>query len=94
MVQRDGRVGVERVGDLADHFDHVVSLVGIDHVGIGSDFDGVTWLPVGMEDAAALPNLIEELLRRGYSEDDIGKILSGNVMRVWSEVERFAADSS
>ncbi len=80
------------IGDLVDHFDHVVSLVGIDHVGIGSDFDGVTWLPVGLEDASTFPYLIEELLRRGYTDEDIRKILSGNLMRVWSEVERYAAE--
>jgi membrane dipeptidase len=82
------------VGDLVDHFDHVRSLVGIDHIGIGSDFDGVTWLPAGLEDASRFPALIEELLRRGYTDDDIRKILSGNLMRVWSEVERYAAGQS
>jgi len=79
------------IGDLVDHFDHVVALVGIDHVGIGSDFEGVAWLPVGMEDASALPNLIEEFLRRSYTEEDIRKILSGNLLRVWREVEQYAA---
>jgi len=79
------------IGDLVDHFDHVVALVGIDHVGIGSDFEGVAWLPVGLEDASAFPSLIEELLRRGYAEEDIRKILSENLMRVWREVERYAA---
>ncbi|MEE9230649.1 MAG: dipeptidase [Acidobacteriota bacterium] len=82
------------LGDVVDHIDHVVSLVGIDHVGIGSDYDGVTWLPVGLEDASTFPGLIEELLRRNYIEDDIRKILSGNLMRVWSEVERYAAAQS
>jgi membrane dipeptidase len=82
------------IGDLVDHFDRVVSLVGIDHVGIGSDFDGVSWLPVGLEDVSTFPSLIEELLRRGYTDEDIRKILSGNLMRVWSEVERHAAEQS
>jgi membrane dipeptidase len=79
------------VGHVADHFDHVVALVGIDHVGLGSDFDGVSWLPTGLEDASMLPNLIAELLRRGYSEEDVRKILSENLMRVWSQVEESAA---
>ena len=76
---------------MADHFDHAVSIVGIDHVGIGSDLDGVTWLPTDLEDTSTFPNLIAELLRRGYSEDDLTKILSANLMRAWSEVEQYAA---
>jgi len=74
--------------DVLDHFDHVVNLVGIDHVGIGSDFDGVgDSLPTGLKDVAAYPNLIEGLLKRGYSEQDIQKILGGNLLRVWEDVE-------
>lgn len=73
---------------VADHIDHVVKLVGIDHVGLGSDFDGVgPTLPIGLEDASKMPNLIELLLRRGYSDDDIRKICSENALRVWSKVE-------
>ena len=72
-----------------DHFDHVVELTGsVDHVGIGSDYDGVgDSLPIGLKDVSTYPNLIEGLLKRGYSEDDIKKILSGNVLRVWRAVE-------
>lgn len=74
-----------------DHFDHVVKLVGIDHVGIGSDYDGVgDSLPTGLKDVAAYPNLIAGLLKRGYSEQDIEKILSGNLFRVWQQVEDYA----
>lgn len=76
---------------VADHIDHVVDLVGIDHVGIGSDYDGVRALPEGLEDASRYPALVEELLRRGYSDDHIRKILSGNLMRVWRAVEAYAA---
>ena len=77
-----------------DHFDHIVELVGIDYIGIGSDYDGVgDSLPVGLKDVASYPNLIEGLLNRGYSEFDIEKILSGNLMRVWREVEAVAAGS-
>lgn len=79
-----------------DHFDHVVELTGgVDHVGIGSDYDGVgDSLPVGLKDASTYPNLIEGLLDRGYSEVDIRKILGGNLLRVWREVEVAAAGSA
>lgn len=78
--------------DVLDHFDHVVKLIGIDHVGIGSDYDGVgDSLPIGLKDVASYPTLIDGLLKRGYSEQDIEKVLSGNVLRVWSEVEQYAA---
>lgn len=75
---------VERV---ADHIDHVVKLAGIDHVGIGSDYDGVgDSLPLGLKDVSDYPNLIFVLLKRGYSDTDIEKICSGNVFRVWNKV--------
>ena len=76
------------VADVADHIEHVIKLVGIDHVGIGSDFDGISSAPTGLEDVSTYPNLIEELLRRGLSEKDIRKICGENLLRVWSEVER------
>lgn len=80
---------VERV---ADHIDHVVSLVGIDHVGLGSDFDGVgDSLPTGLKDVSMYPNLIAELLKRGYSREDIEKICYKNIFRVWKAVEEFAS---
>jgi membrane dipeptidase len=79
------------IDDVLDHFDHVVNLVGVDHVGIGSDYDGVgDTLPTGLKDVSAYPNLIEALLKRGYSEADIRKILGENLLRVWSEVEAYA----
>jgi len=75
---------VERV---ADHIDHVVKLAGIDHVGIGSDYDGVgDTLPIGLKDVSDYPNLIYVLLKRGYSDEDIEKICSKNVFRVWNKV--------
>jgi membrane dipeptidase len=75
---------VERV---ADHIDHVVQIAGIDHVGIGSDFDGVDdSLPLGLKDVSAYPNLIAVLLKRGYSAGDIEKICFGNIARVWNNV--------
>lgn len=75
------------VSDVADHIDHVVALVGVDHVGLGSDFDGVTALPAGLQDVSQYPNLVAELLQRGYSDEDIEKILGGNALRVWAGVE-------
>ncbi|HET9054024.1 MAG TPA: dipeptidase [Cyclobacteriaceae bacterium] len=72
---------------VANHIDHVVKLAGIDHVGIGSDYDGVgDTLPTGLKDVSQYPNLIYVLLKRGYSPEDIEKICSGNVFRVWNEV--------
>ena len=76
--------------DVADHIDHVVALVGIDHVGLGSDYDGVTALPAGLTDVSTYPYLVAELLSRGYADEDIGKILGGNAVRVWEGVERAA----
>jgi membrane dipeptidase len=72
---------------IMDHIDHAVKLVGADHVGLGSDFDGAV-MPRGMEDCTKLPKLTEAMLRRGYSEDDIRKILGGNILRVIEEAER------
>jgi membrane dipeptidase len=75
-----------------DHFDYVVKLTSIDHVGIGSDYDGVgDSLPIGLKDVSSYPNLVEGLLGRGYSEDEIRKILGGNLLRIWREVEAVAA---
>ena len=69
-----------------------MALAGVDAVGIGSDFDGVgDSLPEGLKDVADYPNLIRGLLGRGYSQEDIGKLLSGNLLRVWRQVEAFAA---
>jgi len=73
------------VSRIVDHIDHIVKLVGIDHVGIGSDFDGVQAVPADLKSVADLPKLTEELLRRGYSEQDIDKILGGNMLRVMEE---------
>ena len=77
------------------YLDHVVDIAGVDHVGIGSDFDGVgDSLPTGLKDVSDFPNLVYELLKRGYSEADVRKILGENLLRVWSEVERVAAESA
>jgi membrane dipeptidase len=73
---------------IADHIDHAVQVAGIDHVGLGSDFDGIDSAPKGMEDVSKLPDLVRELARRGYSEQDLKKILGGNLLRVMRQVER------
>jgi membrane dipeptidase len=72
---------------LVDHVDHIVKLAGADYVGIGSDFDGVQSTLIDLNDVSQLPNLTRELLRRGYSEDDVRKILGGNMLRVMEEVQ-------
>jgi membrane dipeptidase len=75
---------------IADHIDHAVKVGGIDHVGLGSDFDGIDTPPRGMEDVSKIPALVSELARRGYSEEDLEKILGGNVLRVMRQVEQVA----
>lgn len=80
------------VKKVADHIDHVVKLAGVDYVGFGSDYDGVgDSLPTGLKDVGDYPNLLAELLDRGYSESDIEKICSGNLFRVWNQVLDYAA---
>ncbi len=76
---------------IVDHIDHIVRVAGIDHVGIGSDFDGVTKLPRQMEDVSCYPYLTQALLQRGYTRQQIHKILGGNILRVFEQVERVAA---
>ena len=74
-----------------DHFEHVIELTSVEHVGIGSDYDGVgDSLPIGLKDVSSYPNLVEGLLERGYSDEDIRKILGENLLRVWREVENVA----
>ena len=77
--------------DVVDHIDHLVKVAGVEHVGIGSDFDGVSKLPLGLEDVSTYPRITQLLLERGYSRRNIGKIMSGNMMRVIRQVERVAA---
>ncbi|WJG08742.1 dipeptidase [Aliiglaciecola sp. LCG003] len=82
------------VDTVIEHIEHVVKLVGIDHVGLGSDYDGVgDSLPVGLKDVSSYPNLVQGLLDKGYSEADIDKILGKNLLRVWRQVEQVAAQS-
>jgi membrane dipeptidase len=76
--------------DVADHIDHIVRIAGIDHVGIGSDFDGITMWPVGLEDVSSYPRLTDELLKRGYSAAEVHKILGGNALRVFRQAGEVA----
>ncbi len=78
------------VKDVVDHIDHIVRTAGIDHVGLGSDFDGVTVLPEGLDDVSYYPAITQELVRRGYSQEAIYKILGGNALRVLREARRVA----
>jgi membrane dipeptidase len=73
---------------LIDHFDHMIKVAGVEHVGIGSDFDGVECLPQGMDGVQDLPKITAELVRRGYGAADLQAILGGNLLRVFGEVER------
>ena len=82
------------LSDVIEHIDYAVKLVGIDHVGLGSDYDGVgDSLPVGLKDVSTYPNLIQGLIDKEYSDQDIKKILGGNLLRVWREVEKIAAET-
>ncbi len=80
------------LADLADHIDHIRAVAGIDHIGIGSDYDGVGSLPEGLEDVSTYPALLEELARRGYSEADLAKVAGLNVLRVMEAAERVASE--
>ncbi len=91
IFRKDNPYPYADLSDVLDQIDRVVEVAGIDHVGLGSDFDGVgDSLPTDIKDASQMPNLVQGLLDRDYSEGDIEKILSGNALRVWEEVERVA----
>ena len=79
-------VGHATLDDAASCIDHIVKVTGIDHVGIGSDFDGIPDVPAGLEDVSKMPNLTAALLKRGYTDADIQKIMGGNLLRVLKEV--------
>ena len=82
------------ISKLIDHIDYIVKVAGIDHVGLGADFDGAVDMPQGAEDVSMLPNVTYELLKRGYSEQDIRKILGENFLRVFAEAERVSRGMS
>lgn len=88
---KENPLPIATVKDVADHIDHVKNLVGVDYVGLGSDFDGTGGLlPVDLNDVSKYPNLVYELLMRGYSNAEIEKILGGNLLRVWKKVEEIS----
>lgn len=90
---KDNPLPPATVKDVADHIDHINNLVGIDYIGLGSDFNGTGgMLPVDLKDVSEYPNLVYELLLRGYTENEIAKILGGNLLRVWKEVEKVASE--
>ncbi|KAJ5690864.1 dipeptidase [Penicillium macrosclerotiorum] len=75
---------------VADHIMHIGTVAGFDHVGLGSDFDGIPTVPAGLEDVSKFPDLIAELLRRGLSDEDAGKVAGGNLLRVWKDIDEVA----
>jgi membrane dipeptidase len=79
------------IGKVADHIDHIRDRIGVDHIGLGGDYDGMSSAPAGMEDVSGYPALLTELARRGYSQSDLEKISSGNMLRVLKAVESYAA---
>lgn len=93
QYRKEHPITMADVSDVAQHIDHVAKLVGIDHVGLGSDFDGVgDSLPTGLKDVSQYPNVIYELLKREYSETDIRKVCGENLLRVWSTIEQRARE--
>ncbi len=80
------------VAQVADHVDHIRKVAGIDHIGLGGDFDGITEVVQGLEDVSTYPALTAELLKRGYSDDDVKKVIGLNVLRAWRQAERVATD--
>jgi len=88
--QKQDSAGTLRL--LIDHIDHVTKVAGVDHVGLGSDFDGVNFFPEGIDSAADLPKITQALLERGYAPNDIRKILGGNMLRAFRDVERVSRE--
>ncbi|PYP33460.1 MAG: membrane dipeptidase [Gemmatimonadetes bacterium] len=82
------------LSQVADHIEHIRDVAGVDHVGLGSDFDGITTVPVGLEDVSKFPDLLAELLRRGWSEQDVRKVAGLNVLRVLRDAERVSREMS
>ena len=91
QLTAEGKLPEPSWEQIIEHIDHAVKIAGADHVGLGSDFDGA-WMPRGMDDASKLPQITQALLRRGYSDEDVRKILGGNLLRVMEQVERVARD--
>jgi membrane dipeptidase len=88
---RRQRIPKATIGDVADHVEHARRVAGVDHVGIGGDYDGNDEWPVGMEDVSSYPLLFAELIRRGWSDQDLAKLSRGNILRVMREADAVAA---
>jgi membrane dipeptidase len=82
------------LADVADHIDHVRAVAGVEHIGLGGDYDGVDQLPAGLEDVSCYPALIAELAARGWSDPDLARLTSGNILRVLRDAETAAATIS
>ena len=80
------------VHDVVDHIEHIIKVAGVDHVGLGSDFDGINSMPQQLEDVSCYPYITQELLNRGHSKEEIFKILGGNVLRVLRDAEKVAKE--
>jgi membrane dipeptidase len=78
------------LAQVADHIDHIKQVAGVDHVGLGSDFDGIEDAPVGLDGVDKYPALLEELMRRGWTNGDIAKLAGENLLRVWAAAEKVA----
>jgi membrane dipeptidase len=91
-AMRSGQLPMVSWEKIVEHIDHIVKIAGADHVGLGSDFDGAT-MPIGMEDVSKLPKITDALLKKGYSEQDIEKILGGNILRVMEQVEKLKREN-
>ena len=95
QIMRDGMAAIEvpvtTIGMVADHIEYVRTIAGIDHVGIGGDFDGNPRWPEGLSDVSMYPDLFAELVRRGWSDEDLRKLAGENMLRVMEQVERVAA---
>jgi membrane dipeptidase len=89
--QKDNDYPAGTIHTLVDHIDRIVQVAGIDHVGLGSDYDGISRLPTQLEDVSCYPNITQELLNRGYKATDIKKILGGNLMRAFRAAEKAAS---
>jgi membrane dipeptidase len=88
--KKDHPMPTGSVHTVVDHIEHIIKVAGVDHVGLGSDFDGITSVPKQLEDVSRYPYITQELLNRGYKRDEIHKILGGNLLRVFRAVERVA----
>jgi membrane dipeptidase len=90
--RRDRPFPAGSVHHVVDHIEHIVKVAGVDHVGLGSDFDGINRVPKQLEDVSCYPNITQELLNRGHSKEDVHKVLGGNILRVLREAERVARE--